>query len=228
MGPSLLMPRGVFSALTRVVVVLAVLLLFGTGVGPVRGQSAEQEGCGPGARSLFDGETLGAWEDSDFGFPGLVRVEDGTIRLGMSDFLTGVTWTGDFPRIDYEVTLEAKRILGGDFFCGLTFPVGDEPCTLIVGGWGGTLVGLSSIDGRDASENETRLVRGFENDRWYRIRLRVTEERIQAWIDDEPVADFEIAGHELSIRPEVRPSLPFGIASWQTTAALRKICVREL
>ena len=38
--------------------------------------------------------------------------------------------------MDYELRLEAKRVEGGDFFCGLTFPVGKEYCTLILGGWG--------------------------------------------------------------------------------------------
>ena len=58
---------------------------------------------------------------------------------------------------DYEVTLEAMRVDGNDFFCGMTFPAGKDPCTLIVGGWGGTVVGLSSINGMDASENETTI-----------------------------------------------------------------------
>ena len=59
--------------------------------------------------------------------------------------------TADFPREDYEVSLEARRLEGTDFFCGLTFPVGKEPCTLIIGGWGGTTVGLSNVDDYSAA-----------------------------------------------------------------------------
>lgn len=46
-----------------------------------------------------------------------------------------------------------------EFFCGLTVPVrtGTECVSLIVGGWGGSLVGISSIDGLDASETSTGL-----------------------------------------------------------------------
>jgi len=120
------------------------------------------------------------------------------------------------------------RVEGNDFFCGMTFPVGKVPCTLIVGGWGGTVVGLSSIDGKDASENETTRYMKFDSDRWYKIKLRVTEEKIEAWIDDELIVNFTIDGKRLSIRPEVELSKPFGIASWQTTAALRNIRVRRI
>ena len=77
--------------------------------------------------------------------------------LDFGSSMTGVTYQGkDLPRTDYEIRLEAQRIDGTDFFCGLTFPVHDAHLSLIVGGWGGSLVGLSSLDGKDASRNETR------------------------------------------------------------------------
>jgi len=172
---------------------------------------------------LFDGKTLDGWEITDFGTQGPVSVSGGKIILGMGDGCSGITWKRDFPTVDYEVTLEAMRVDGHDFFCGMTFPVGKNPCTLIVGGWGGMVVGLSSIDGMDASENETMTLKQFDNDRWYRIRLRVTAETIQAWIDNEIVVDFTIGDCFLSIRPEVELSKPFGIASWRTTAAIKNI-----
>jgi len=56
----------------------------------------------------------------------------------------------------------------------------------------------------------------------------VTEDTIQAWIDDEIVVDFAIGDNLLSIRPEVELSRPFGIASWRTTAAIRNIRVVEI
>jgi 3-keto-disaccharide hydrolase len=172
---------------------------------------------------IFDGKTLNGWEITNFGPQGPVFVSGDEIILGMGDGCTGITWKKDFPLTGYEITLEAKRVEGNDFFCGMTFPAGKEPCSLIVGGWGGTIVGLSSINGMDASENETTTLRHFEKNRWYKIRLRVTEQTIQAWIDDELVVDFTIDSNILSIRPEVELSKPFGIASWRTTAALRNI-----
>ena len=177
---------------------------------------------------LFDGKTLNGWEITNFGPQGPVEISGGSIILAMGDGCTGVTFKRPFPEINYEVTLEAKRIAGNDFFCGMTFPVGKSPCTLIIGGWGGSVVGLSSINGYDASENETMKLMNFEKDRWYAIRLRVTENEINAWIDNENVVNFVIGNNKLSIRPEVNLSRPFGIASWNTTAALRNIRVVRL
>jgi len=181
-----------------------------------------------GWQSLFDGESLGAWKDSEFGTGGNIEVRDGTIVLGFADGCNGITWREEFPEADYEIRLEAMRVDGNDFFCGLTFPVGESPCTLIVGGWGGAVVGLSSIDGQDASENETTTPMRFKRGRWYPIRLRVTAGRITAWIDDEQVVDLATEGRKISIRPEVERSKPLGIASWCTTAALRGIEMRRI
>ena len=177
---------------------------------------------------LFDGKSLDGWEITNFGPQGPVYISGGEIILGMGDGCTGITWKKKFPEINYKVTLEAKRVAGNDFFCGLTFPVGKDPCTLIIGGWGGTTVGLSSINGRDASENETTRLMKFEKDRWYKISLIVKENEIKALIDSALVVDFKRGDKKLSIRPEVELSRPFGITSWNTTAALRNIRVSKI
>ena len=180
--------------------------------------------------SMFDGKTLKGWSVTKFGGEGEVEVKDGCILLEMGFDTTGLTWKKEkaLPRTNYEVTLEAMRVDGSDFFCALTFPVKKDPCSLIVGGWGGGVCGLSSIDWMDASENETTTYRSFKNGQWYRIRLRVTDKKIQAWIDDEQIVDQDIVDRKISIRMELDLSQPFGIACWQTKAALRHIRIREL
>ena len=178
-------------------------------------------------RSLFDGRTLQGWASTDFAGHGDVRVDQGKIILEMG-VMTGVTWTNDIPRMNYELDLEAMRVAGTDFFCGLTFPVGESPCSLIVGGWGGGVVGLSSLDGEDAANNETTKYLSFEKGRWYHIRLRVAPGVIQAWIDEEQIVNVVTTGKALSIRSEVELSRPLGVSSWSTTAALRNIRIRSL
>lgn len=177
--------------------------------------------------SLFDGKTLKGWAITDFGGRGEVKVADGKIILG-SGSMTGVTLTSGIPRMNYEAELEAMRVDGSDFFCGLTFPVGKDPCSLIVGGWGGNLVGLSSLDGEDASSNETTKFMNFESGRWYKIRLIVKPASIQAWIDGEKMVDVVTTDRRISVRFEVEPSIPFGIATWSTTGAIRNVRVRRL
>lgn len=180
-------------------------------------------------RPLFNGESLEGWKASEFGGGGEVSVEDGRILLPQGESLTGITWDGDPPfTMDYEISLQAMRVDGGDFFCGLTFPVDDKPCSLIVGGWGGATVGLSSLDGIDASENDTTRYMTFKKGEWYPIRLRVTKDRIQTWIEDESVIDVVTKGRKVGVRPEVERSRPLGVASWRTTAALKDLKIREL
>lgn len=177
---------------------------------------------------LFDGKSLEGWDITNFGPQGPVYVSGGDIILGMGDGCTGITWKNSFPEINYKVTLEAKKVDGNDFFCGMTFPVEKNPCTLIVGGWGGATVGLSCINGLDASENETTTLQNFEKDRWYRISLIVKTDTIKALIDSVVVVNFAIGNKTLSVRPEVELSRPFGFASWKTTAALRNIRVNRI
>ena len=94
---------------------------------------------------------------------------------------------------------------------------------MICGGWGGGVVGLSSIDGEDASENDTTKYKKFDSGKWYDIRVRVTKSRISAWIDKEKIIDEPLEGRKISIRSEVEESKPLGIATWKTTGAIRKI-----
>ena len=178
--------------------------------------------------SLFDGKSLGQWKITDFGGQGDVYVKDGAIYLEMGNDMTGVTWTGPLVRMNYEITLEAMRVDGSDYFCGLTFPVAENPCSLILGGWGGGVCGLSNIDYYDAANNETTQFISFEDKKWYRVHLRVTPDRIQAWLDDEELVNIETTGRKIDIRAEVDLSQPLGIATWCTTGAIRNIHLRRL
>ena len=182
--------------------------------------------------SLFDGKKLGKWAETDFSGKGGVSVDkDGNLVLGMGIELTGVHWTGknDYPKLNYEINLEGKRTQGSDFFCGLTFPYDDSNASLILGGWGGALVGISSIDDFDASENETGDVYVFEENHWYAIKLRVTKEKLEAWIDDKKIVDVEVGNRKISMRSgEIELSAPLGIATYSTTGVFRNIRYRKL
>jgi hypothetical protein len=185
----------------------------------------------PAEMSLFDGKTLGNWKITDFGGQGKVYVKDGSIYLEQGNDMTGITWAGPLVRMNYEITLEAMRISGSDFFCGLTFPVNDNCCSLILGGWGGTLCGLSNIDYYDAANNETTRFVSFENGKWYHVRLRVIPNHIQAWLQEEgeePLVDIDITGRKIDTRAEVDLSQPLGIATWQTAGAVRNIKLKKL
>ncbi|RCS46071.1 DUF1080 domain-containing protein [Bremerella cremea] len=210
----------------RSYVSISGLLLLGLWVLPVLADDAKES---PKAKSLFDGKTLEHFEVPQFGGEGEVAVQDGVITMGQGVMLTGITYKNDdLPKTNYELTWEARRTMGLDFFAAATFPVGDSHCSFIPGGWGGAVVGLSNIDGEDASENETTKYVSFKDNQWYRFKLRVTPKKIEAWIDDKLVIDAKIEGKKISTRNEVDLSHPLGFAAWQSGAEIRKIELREL
>ncbi|MCB1232145.1 MAG: hypothetical protein KDN19_17900 [Verrucomicrobiae bacterium] len=185
----------------------------------------------PNLHVLFDGKKLGKWEPIQFGGEGEVQVnEKGAIEFDFGAIMTGVKWSEEPPATsNYEIELDAMKLDGNDFFCALTFPVKDTHATFVIGGWGGGIVGISSVDDLDASENETMNVEGFENDVWYHIKVRVTDEKIEAWIDDRQMVDLELGDKKISLRPgDIELCVPVGIASFMTRAQYRDITWRDL
>ena len=189
------------------------------------------------SKPLFDGKTLAGWVKSGFEGEGDVKVANpfregrAAIVIEKGTTLSGITSTRrtELPRTNYELSFDAMRLGGLDFFCALTFPVDRSACTLVVGGWGGSVVGLSSIDRQDASQNETSQQMEFDDNRWYRIRVRVTGERIEAWIDDQKKIDVSTQGRRIGMRPgEIEKSRPLGFATYMTRAAFREITLRRL
>lgn len=179
---------------------------------------------------LLNGKDLDGWKKTNFGGEGEVTVKEGVLTIEMGQPLSGITWKKKDPPLkqNYEIRLEAKRVKGSDFFCGLTVPFGDSHCTFIVGGWGGGLTGISSINNLDASENGTTGYQEFKNDQWYKLRMRVEPKRIQCWIDDKQVVDQEIEDQIISTRIEVDESKPLGISTYETAAAIRGLEIRSL
>jgi 3-keto-disaccharide hydrolase len=182
----------------------------------------------PGEVSLFDGKTLGLWKITDFGGQGKVYAKENTLQLEMGNDMTGVTWSGPVLTMNYELNLDAMRVEGSDFFCGLTFPVEKNSVSFVVGGWGGYVCGISCVNYYDASENETSKAGEFESNKWYHIRIRVTPEKIDCWIDDEQYVDLDTKDKKLDVRLEMEDSKPLGIATWRTASAIRNIYLTKL
>lgn len=183
--------------------------------------------------SLFNGDDLGQWEPIAFGSEGGVHVSfEGELTFENGSPFTGVVWTGDsgqLPTSNYEISLEAIKHYGDDFFCALTFPVNESHATLIVAGWGGVIFGISSIDDKDASVNETTHDIIFKRDQWYKIRVRVTDTHLTGWLDDQEMFKVELAGKKISLRPgDIDKCAPLGIANFRCRSAYRNITLRHL
>lgn len=179
-------------------------------------------------KPLFDGKTLDPWNVTNFGGEGEVTVGEDGVFLDYGADLTGINRNWPLENENYEVELEAKKVEGGDFFVGLTFPIGDGFASLVLGGWGGGVCGLSSIDGYDASENETTDYRSFEDARWYKVRIRVTDKQVVVWLDDEQYLVVEREDKKFDVRFEVEMSKPFGLCAFMTQSVYRNIRARTL
>jgi hypothetical protein len=58
--------------------------------------------------------------------------------------------------------------------------------------------------------------------------VRVTQKKIEAWLENKQIVDVLTAGRRVSVRIEVEESKPLGIACWRTRAAVRNIKIRRL
>ena len=177
---------------------------------------------------LFDGEDLSSWKAGVFGeFAEFERVEDGVV-IPQGVPLAGLTYQGAPPAPPFEAEFDVTKEYGADFFLAVTFPVRGEHLTLVLGGWGGVVCGLSCLDGEDASGNDTRTLRNFPDGTRYRVSLSVTDDRVQVGLDGEPLIDADLTGRELELRPEVDPSVPFGVATFATQTVLHGVKVRQV
>lgn len=185
---------------------------------------------GPAWKPLLPEEGWDGWEFSDFYGNGKVTRDGELVIFEVGKPLTGITYVGkeEFPTSNFEIELEARRTKGKDFLCGLTFPVGKSFCSFIAGGWGGGLVGLSSINGSDASENATTSYHDFKNEQWYRFRVSVDDEFIRCWIDEEQVVTQEREHNEFTTRLEVHASQPLGFCVFQSQVELKNFRWRRL
>jgi len=183
-----------------------------------------------GWESLFDGKTLSGWEIVTYGGEGQPYVRNGILVLPKAEagVMTGVCWVGDsLPENSYIIYYEARRTEGVDIFAGLTFLYGETAASLIFGGWGGIVNGLSSINGYDASENETTQLFSLKDHEWYKVQLRVTPDSIRATVGNEQVIDMATAGKDIHLRSA---NLDTGLTLWSyaSTGEIRNIRIKRL
>ena len=163
----------------------------------------------------------------------------GVLVLGKGAPFCAVKYEGKediLPRKGYEISWDAMRVEGSDFFSALTFPVlrkddkGKDVCaSLVTGGWGGWVVGISSVGHQFASENETTRSYEFVSGRWYRFSLQVTPQVIRCLINGKEQFKLDTRDKVLSMHPsEIQKCEPLGFSTYDTTGALRNVQIRAL
>ena len=167
-----------------------------------------------GWEAMMNPNDLSGWEPVRYAGEAQPIIKNGVLTLPTSIYssMTGINIVNEhlFPVVDYAIYYEARRIEGEDIFGGLSFPYKNSYATLVIGGWGGRICGLSCIDGKCALDNETTKFIDFENDVWYSVCLRVTKDSIHAVLDDITIVQLATAGRNIHLRGgTLAPSLTF-------------------
>ena len=185
-----------------------------------------------GPLPLFNGKDLTGWKVAPFRDGGAVSVvSNGIVECGVGIPLSGIAYTNTPPIMNYELSLEALRAEGSDFFVALTIPIVTNFCTVVIGGWGGSLCGISSVDYADASENQWAEGVRFENNRWYTLRVRVTPGVLQVFLDKDLYTarvEFE-SSSRFSLRSgDIDKTKPLGLATFRSRALWRNFTLTPI
>jgi hypothetical protein len=183
-------------------------------------------------RPLFNGKDLAGWSVIPYDGAGKVSaLSNGVVECGAGNPFSGIVCAGAPLRMNYELSLDAMRVEGSDFFVALTIPVTTNYCTVIIGGWGGSLCGVSSVDYLDASENQWSECKNLENNRWYRLRVRVTPGVLQVFLNDKLYGARIEYGEprRLSLRyGDIDRTAPLGLATYCTRAWWRNFTLTPI
>ena len=182
--------------------------------------------------ALFNGTDLSGWKNAFPSDGGSVKaLSNGIVECGIGNPLSGLVYTNAPPTMNYELALEGMRVEGSDFFIALTIPVVTNYCTVVIGGWGGSLCGISSVDYLDASENQWSESKELLNDRWYRLRVRVTPGVLQVFLNDTLYTARVEYGESsrLSLRfGDIDKTKPLGLATYCTRALWRNLTLTPI
>jgi hypothetical protein len=177
---------------------------------------------------MFDGATMRGWRrgfGGVFGTDGELSAGDGELLLAGGRTSTGVAWAGQFPLVDYEVRLEAKRLVPNNSLCNILAPVDSQHCLFTLG----AVTGVSFLNGREAYWNPSRASLGRDVGRWYGVRLRVTAVRIAAWVDEAPLFDMPRRAYVPHLPGGHDALKPLGLfVPARARSALRSIRFRQL
>lgn len=183
--------------------------------------------------ALFNSNDLTGWKIAPMDRGGIVSmVSNHTVSCGVGDPMTGIAYTNPIPITNYELSLEAMRVEGSDFFVALTIPVETNFCTIIIGGWGGGLCGISSVDYTDASENQWSEYITLRNQRWYTLRVRVTPGVLQVFLNEDLYTariEFETSTRfSLRSGSDIEMTKPLGLATYKTCALWRNFTLTPI
>lgn len=130
---------------------------------------------------------------------------------------------GDSSWQDYEITMQAKKLVGNEGFLVIFRANGDNFYWLNIGGWGNSQHAIekgTANQGRWTVLNALTTPGSILSNVWYDIKIRCEGNHFQIWFDGNLLFDFIDTNAHLSGQA--------GIGTWATSASYRNIVVNEI
>ena len=72
-------------------------------------------------------------------------------------------------------------------------------------------------------------VRDFDQGKWYKLRLLVSENRFQGFVGEKQIVNVGIKDRKIGMRfGEIEESVPLGLSTFRTPAEYKNITIRHL
>jgi alpha-L-arabinofuranosidase len=122
---------------------------------------------------------VGAWSAKD----GVLRQTDDAVQDAVISFIAGAPWES------YTLELNARKLSGSEGFIIRVRDQRDKAVHLNLGGWGNKEHGIE----QNGQNPVIRKPGSIEAGRWYAIKIQLDGERVQVWLDGQPLFDHVIA-----------------------------------
>ena len=173
--------------------------------------------------ALLDGNSTRGWAASE-AHRCKASVKDATLHMEAGTTWGVVTSTRTLPKANYELAFEAMRVEGTGDMATVVFAVGPCRCAFRVGADDSKVAWLSNVDG---SASRVAGAPGLDNGQWHKVRLRVTDAKVEAWVGDHQVVDQPRIGHSFELAG-VEGVAPLSLCSKAMKVAWRNIVLLPL
>ena len=136
---------------------------------------------------------------------------------------------GYCPPNEYDLRFEFARVSGNDGIDTILSFEGRQFCWTM-GGWGNTINGFSEVFGQPADANPTTVRgQGLKNNRRYTCLIKVRNDKVQAYLDDQRVSEWGTDFDDLGMSSRrLHRNDSIGISTWESSYAIYSAQIVEI
>jgi hypothetical protein len=136
---------------------------------------------------------------------------------------------GYCPPNEYDLRFEFARLAGNDGIDTILSFEGRQFCWTM-GGWGNTTSGFSEVFGQPANANPTTVRdQGLKNNQRYTCVIKVRNDKVQAYLDDQRVSEWSTDFDDLGMSSRrLHRNDSIGISTWESSYAIYSAQIVEI